>query len=409
MTTETTGHEVPAPDAPPAEVFEYVYARYQRRITHLVYSLVGQWATAEDVTAEMFTRLWRNMSQQGFVLDAPDRAYALLALRARMTVFNHYKAAYQHREHLAGSDEPDRIEALAVRLTTDGPESTVVSRADLAAVVGILPEGQARVVLLRYLLDMAPDQVAAITGWPPSTVAYHTNRALSALRAVPGVAEGLGRQAAVAPRAARRVVRGPAPSTFAPSLAERDAVTAERRKRTEEMLLERIYSGQLAPGSRLPSTRAVAAWCGLSHGGVCRVLGELTERGALAQDAAGQYHVTAHDGAAPALRGEQAVEQLRAHLTDQLDTGALNVGQVLPGRRPLAAALGLNTNTVSSALGALVASRFLAQNHTGRYVLAAQDTDPAPAPASAASTYLVTGRTPTGPGTFPTARLAAAR
>lgn len=364
---------VPAEGASVAEVFEYVYSRYQRRITHLIYGMVGEWATAEDLTADMFTALWRHMSQRGFVLEDPQRAYTLLALRARSVVLNHFSTARQRREHLVRADEsgqPTRIEALAAQLTTDGPETTVVSHADLAAVINILPDPQQRVILLRYLLDMAPDQVAAFTGWPPTAVSFHTTRALSALRAAPGVSETLGRDE-TAPATGRRIERGPAPASFAPTLAARDTATAERRQRTEEMLLERIYSGELAPGSRLPSTRAMSAWCGLSKSGICRVLGELTERGVLTKDVAGQYYVTAPDGAAPALLGEQAVEKLRAHLTGQLDAGTLSAGQALPGRRPLAAALGMNPNTINTALAALTASRFLAKNQAGRYTVAA--------------------------------------
>jgi RNA polymerase sigma factor (sigma-70 family) len=405
VSTAATELEVPAPDAAPAEVFEYVYARYQRRITYYVYGLVEDWAMAEDVTADMFTRLWRQMSQQGFVIDSPQRAYALLTMRARQTAYHQVKSTYQQREHPVSANEPQRIQALAARLTIDSPESTVISRADLQRVVSILPQSQARVILARYLEDMAPDQIAEITGWPPSTVHFHVNKALSTLRAVPGIAETLGRERAAAPHAVRRVVRGVAPATFAPTLAARDAAAAERRQRTEEMLLERIYTGELAPGSRLPSTRAISTWCGVSSNGACRVLSELTERGVLVQDAAGQYYVTAPDGAMPALRGEQAVERLRAFLTDQVERGALSIGQVVPSRRQLTAAIGFNTNTVTTALRTLAAAGFLAKNTAGRYVLAAQGS--APAPATTAGPYLVTGRTPTGADTFPTAQLAA--
>jgi RNA polymerase sigma factor (sigma-70 family) len=353
--------EVPSAGAPVGELFEYVYARYCGRITRLIARWLRDWDTAEDLAAEMFTTLWRDMSQRGFELVDPQHAYSLLAQRAKWTAFGHFKsAAKRHEQPSEQIDaERSRIGALAAALTSDGPETTVVSHADLTGVIAILPDEQQRAILLRYLLEMSPDQVASFTGWPPSAVSYYTASALSALRSTEGVSEALG----LTPIGRRR--------NGTTGAASSSPEVAARRSRAESLILDRVYGGELSLGELLPSVRAMAAWCQLPRTAMHELLTELTERGVLVQDAVGRYHVAPAEPSAPqTTMREQAAEQLREHVTELLASGQLTPGAMLPSQAQLAARLGWRETTIFRALGVLKARRLLVQNRAGRYLVA---------------------------------------
>ena len=359
MTTVTC--EVPSAGAQVEELFEYVYARYCGRITRLIARWLRDWDTAEDLAAEMFTTLWRDMSQRGFELIDPQHAYSLLAQRAKWTTFGHLKsAAKRHEQPSEWIDaERSRIGALAASLTSDGPETMVISHADLTRVIAILPDQQQRAILLRYLLEMSLDQVASFTGWPPNAVSYYTASALSALRSTDGVPEALGLT-----RTGRRRNGATGAAVSSPEVAA-------RRSRAESLILDRVYSGQLEAGEPLPSVRAMAAWCQLPRTAMHELLTELTDRGVLVQDAVGRYHVAPAEPSAPQpTMREQAAEQLREHVAELLASGQLAPGVVLPSQAQLAARLGWRESTIYRALGVLKARRLLVQNHAGRYLVA---------------------------------------
>jgi DNA-binding transcriptional regulator YhcF (GntR family) len=105
------------------------------------------------------------------------------------------------------------------------------------------------------------------------------------------------------------------------------------------------------------------------------VLAGLAERGVLAQDVSGRYRVASpHQDVKPEpLERERVAAQLREHLAGQVASGTLRPGQSLPGRRPLAEALGVNANSVQAAIGSLTASRFLVKTEAGRFRIASPD------------------------------------
>jgi RNA polymerase sigma factor (sigma-70 family) len=306
--------------------FEEVFARYHRRIRSLFYSWLEDWATSDDLAAEVFATLWRDMSERGLTLDTIEYLHAFLAQRARWVRAAYYKALAARREQpwQAAQDEDSdrsRIEALAAALTTDGPEETAVSRVDLARVIAVLPDKQHRVVLLRYLLDMGPDEVAVITGWPPRTVKRLTADGLNALREAAGVPTGdkVHETTAVLYEAMRvayqdsitagkPLTRAQLARRFGRSWNVADIATAGIASPAKESVKENVRAGLRAglaegtyrPGSAMPTVREIATQYGSSPGNVAAVMRELLAEGLLVKLTGPGYGPHGRFHAAPA-------------------------------------------------------------------------------------------------------------
>ncbi|HEV2640768.1 MAG TPA: sigma-70 family RNA polymerase sigma factor [Actinocrinis sp.] len=327
--------EVSAPAGSVAEVFEGVFARYHGKIRSLFYTWLGDWATAEDLAAEVFTSLWRDMSQRGLELVDVESLYGFLAQRARWAKANYYKAQAARRESLCWPEDEadtDRIEALAAALTTDGPEATTVSRVDLARVISILPDKQHRAILLRYLCDMAPDQVASITGWPPRTVRLHTAGALDALRTAAGLPTDKNMQDRIQESTAERYeamrqaylasIEAGEPLTMnelarrfgRTRLAARRATAGITRpvrpvakQRVEDTLRAELADGLYPPGTAMPTADQIADRFQVNTSTVSYAMAHLRDDGLVVKltgpgfGSSGRYH------AAPAAQLREAV------------------------------------------------------------------------------------------------------
>jgi RNA polymerase sigma factor (sigma-70 family) len=335
MTTAIVERErvVPASDASPVEVFEFVYARYQRCITHLVYRLVGDWATAEDLAAELFATLWQDLSGRGLRLERPGQLYGFLAQRARWVVASHYRESGPYRERPLAprevTEDKCRIQARAAELAGNRPEDTVPARVDMWRALSRLPDKQRRVVVLRYYDDLGVDAVARVTGLGSSQVAVHTARGLNTLRAMAGQPCGdPGRRTAAARREAMRAayqasIEAGTPLSK-PRLARRfgcsksraqallAGITAPPRTVVKDTvrahLRTALANGTYPAAAPLPSVQAIAAELGVNSGNVVHVMHELAAQGLVVKRTGpgmgthGRYHAAAAASAdAPAM------------------------------------------------------------------------------------------------------------
>jgi RNA polymerase sigma factor (sigma-70 family) len=141
----------------------------------------GDRSVAEEVTSEAFARAWRDRRRIRR-LDAPGAWVRRVAINLAASAYRRRQAERRARRRLEGratstSRDPDTAEAVAVR------EALQRMRADHRAVL-----------VLRYLLDLSVEEVAATLERSPSAVTSLTQRAAAALREElgPGVDSGLG-------------------------------------------------------------------------------------------------------------------------------------------------------------------------------------------------------------------------
>lgn len=127
-------------------------------------SVVGDRETAEDVVQDVFAALPSRV-------DNP-RGYLITAVFNRSrSVLRRRKVALRFRMH----DQPPAESADQPALRADERERV------LSAIRG-LPDRQRQVVVLRYLEDLSPAEVADLLGISKEAVASSLNRALDSLR-----------------------------------------------------------------------------------------------------------------------------------------------------------------------------------------------------------------------------------
>jgi len=155
--------------------FAEIYDRHQPAIYRYIFYRVGDAATAEDLTSEVFVRLVERIDRFTY------RGRPLLAWLytiARNLVADHHRRAGRPSplpldERLTAS-AADPEEALARRLTQQR----------LIAAIAYLTEDQRQVLLLRFVEGLDNETVARMLGKSVGAVKALQHRALAALRRI---------------------------------------------------------------------------------------------------------------------------------------------------------------------------------------------------------------------------------
>jgi len=154
-----------------ADAWEELLALYGGRIYNLAVHFAGSAEDAEDLTQEIFLRLYQNLrSYRG---DVPLAAWALRL--SRNLCIDHYRRSRRERRAAVLSEE-----MLAVLPAGDDPQADAQKRQQLRAVYrGLeeMPEDLAEVVLLRDLQGWSLEETAASLEVPVGTVKSRLHRA----------------------------------------------------------------------------------------------------------------------------------------------------------------------------------------------------------------------------------------
>jgi RNA polymerase sigma factor (sigma-70 family) len=297
MTTETLSV---------AEQFELIYRKFHGRIRSLFYSWLNDWTTSEDLAADVFAALWRDMAQRGLKLDEVEHLYGFLVQRARWVKASYYQSLCARREQPLHNESLDDDAAdkshTEARAATDGPEETIPQRVDVWRILSKLPDKQRRALVLRYYDDLNNEGVGRVTGWPPRTVHYHTANALNRLRVAAGMPAGdsVHTTAPARREAMRRTylssIEAGTPLSMAElarrfgrtsNVAKQATAGIERPERivpkyqVRDHVREGLRNGTYPPGSMMPPVGQLAAKFDTSHGNVCGVFSELAAEGLL--------------------------------------------------------------------------------------------------------------------------------
>jgi RNA polymerase sigma-70 factor (ECF subfamily) len=149
-----------------AGAVDELFRRHWPAVHRAAYLVVGDAATAEDVAQEAFVRAVG-------ALDRFDRRRPLAPWLHRIAVnraIDHARARAHRRE------APELAEPHAAA----HPEAPGVSH-DLAAALAALSAEHRAVVVLRYLLDYTPGEIATMLELPRGTVNSRLRRGLDAL------------------------------------------------------------------------------------------------------------------------------------------------------------------------------------------------------------------------------------
>ena len=159
------------------EAFGELYERYAPRVFRYLYSHLDNRLDAEDLTEEIFLRVWKtlgNYQQQGVPF------LAFLFRVARNALIDHYRRS-------AKSEQEASIEDLHLRDHEPEPVDVVTNTLEhqqLRHVMQQLREDYRTVLALRFLSELSPEETARAMGRSAGAVRVLQHRALAALRSM---------------------------------------------------------------------------------------------------------------------------------------------------------------------------------------------------------------------------------
>jgi RNA polymerase sigma-70 factor, ECF subfamily len=146
--------------------FELLLDLYQQRVFRLVYSILNEAAKAEEVTQDIFLKMWQILPDYDKRASVATWLYTIARNRALSAL-----RAESRRKTLPIEDYDPPATISETRLR----------QLEIEQLLRRLPELQQRVITLFYLQDCSVEEVARMLGLPEGTVKSHLHRARRAL------------------------------------------------------------------------------------------------------------------------------------------------------------------------------------------------------------------------------------
>ena len=150
---------------------------FRRKVFGLAYSFLRDREAAEDVTQEVFIKVWRALP--GFDGRASMSTWMYTIAR------NASLSALRARRPQSSLSDPEVMEA-AEAINPVPPADIIADRAAIRRLVDQLPTKQRQVVTLFYMEGQSHEEVAAMLAMPVGTVKTLLHRARARLSAATG-------------------------------------------------------------------------------------------------------------------------------------------------------------------------------------------------------------------------------
>ncbi len=151
--------------------FDLVVEQFKDKVFRLAYSMLDDPTQAEDVTQDIFVRIWKGLPGQRQAEALPSWVYTI----ARNTCLTELR---RRAAHPTISLQTPEIElALERQPPLSTPDSEYGAAMDVQTLLAELPEKYRQVVVLFYLEQKAYEEVAAMLGLPLGTVKTYLFRA----------------------------------------------------------------------------------------------------------------------------------------------------------------------------------------------------------------------------------------
>lgn len=157
--------------------FEALFHAHYRRLVVFAYGYVHSYDIAQDLVADLFSRMWRERETLSAVTSV--KAYLYAAVRNRAHNYRRDRARETSLDVLAESPE-GAIDASSVL------DESLALDAQIQAVrrfIDTLPPGQRRIMTLRWHDGLTIDEIAHVMAVSRNAVDKQLSRALAKLRA----------------------------------------------------------------------------------------------------------------------------------------------------------------------------------------------------------------------------------
>jgi len=159
------------------EAIALLLPAFRRKVFGLAYSFLRDREAAEDVTQEVFIKVWRALP--GFDGRASMSTWMYTIAR------NASLSALRARRPQSSLSDPEVMEA-AEAINPVPPADIIADRAAIRRLVDQLPTKQRQVVMLFYMEGQSHEEVAAMLAMPVGTVKTLLHRARARLSAATG-------------------------------------------------------------------------------------------------------------------------------------------------------------------------------------------------------------------------------
>ena len=154
--------------------WEELLVAHSRKIYNLCYRFTGRTSEAEDLTQEVFIKVFQTLR----TYDAAQGAFSTWLNRvARNHLVDHYRRT--RKDRLTSSIDEDAVQIEARPSQSTSPTEQVESRERrelLQAALGRLSPDMREAVILRDLQDLEYEEISQVLGVPVGTVKSRINR-----------------------------------------------------------------------------------------------------------------------------------------------------------------------------------------------------------------------------------------
>ncbi|MBR5421147.1 MAG: RNA polymerase sigma factor [Lachnospiraceae bacterium] len=153
-----------------------IYEEYHSWLYSVVYGVLQQKERAEDVSADLFLRIWNSASN--FKAGTGHRGY--LATIARNMAIDELRKR-KREVYLDGPDTEDDTET-DIADDTPGPEAETVQNLSIQQALERLKPAEREVVNMKVLSEMTFQEISDTLGIPMGTVTWRYQAAIKKLR-----------------------------------------------------------------------------------------------------------------------------------------------------------------------------------------------------------------------------------
>ena len=139
--------------------------------------ILGDHAEAEEATQQVMLDALAALPRFRLRRGTPARAWVFII--ARHAALKHLR---RRRRHVVEAPDEFAQRRESMNSSTDDPARAWVDDGELLALIGRLPESQKQVIVLRYMLDMRTNEIAAVLDRTNQAVRHLESRALRFLR-----------------------------------------------------------------------------------------------------------------------------------------------------------------------------------------------------------------------------------
>jgi len=159
------------------EAFTELYDTYVKRIYRFVFFKVSGHEEAEDITSEVFLRVWNHIAENKEVKSFSGLLYRI----ARNCIIDLYRSKSNQKNPLLLSELPEGVEPSDLGAAADKIVASTQAGGIIEVIKKLKQEYQ-EVLTLKYVDELTIDEIAEITGKGKIAVRVTLHRAMKKLQ-----------------------------------------------------------------------------------------------------------------------------------------------------------------------------------------------------------------------------------